>query len=56
MSASATGIYGDRGDEPLDELVTRATVDFYDQYLKDDPEAAALAWERTLEFLAAHAR
>ena len=28
-------------DEPLDELVTRATVDFYDQYLKDDPEAAA---------------
>lgn len=26
-------------DEPLDELVTRATIDFYDQHLKDDPDA-----------------
>lgn len=28
-------------DEPLDELVTRATVCFYDLHLKDDPDAAA---------------
>lgn len=28
-------------DEPLDELVTRATVAFYDQQLKADPDAAS---------------